>query len=337
MAATNDSMTAFSPYPITFTPVLKDYIWGGRNLARVLGRQLPDGIIAESWEIAAHSDGTTIVDNGALAGKPLTSVHMQLGSELVGRRAAWAQARGKFPLLVKLLDATRRLSVQVHPDDDYARIHEDNELGKTEMWVVLYAEEDAEVVLGVTAGTTRDDFRRALEDGNLNPFLHRVQIKQGDVVCVPSGTLHAILGGSVIAEIQQNSNTTYRVFDWNRIQNGKHRPLHIDKAMDVIDFGIIEPGLCLPRLVSSYQGIHRYRLCQNQYFVADRLDMDFGAIHEDVCNGDSLAIWGVISGGVELNGVKLSAVRFSLLPASMGAYRVTATAESVLLRVILGT
>jgi len=133
-------MTTF--YPLLFTPVLKDYIWGGRNLEK-LGRDLPDGIIAESWEIAGHPDGTTAVANGTYAGKLLTEIQEELGLDLIGTNCAWAQERGKFPLLIKLLDANRPLSVQVHPKDDYALAHEGNELGKTEMWVVLHAEPGA--------------------------------------------------------------------------------------------------------------------------------------------------------------------------------------------------
>jgi len=205
-------MTPKKFYPLTFTPVFKDYIWGGRNLER-LGRELPPGIIAESWDIAGHEDGTSVVDNGFWAGKKLTEVHTKLGLELIGRNNTWAQERGKFPLLIKLLDANQPLSVQVHPGDDYALAKEGNELGKTEMWVVLQAEPRAELILGVRAGTTPTAFRQGIENGALEPYLHHLPVKAGDHICVPAGTLHAIMEGLLIAEIQQNSNTTYRVYD----------------------------------------------------------------------------------------------------------------------------
>ena len=147
-------------YPLLFTPVLKDYIWGGRNLADKLGRELPAGIIAESWEVAAHPDGASVVANGAYAGRTLSELQAELGLALSGSRSAWAEERGKFPLLVKLLDANQNLSVQVHPNDDYAQAHEGNELGKTEMWVVLHAEPGACVQLGVKAGTAPAAFRQ---------------------------------------------------------------------------------------------------------------------------------------------------------------------------------
>ena len=324
-------MTANSLYPLTFTPVLKDYIWGGRNLERVFGRALPPGMIAESWEIAGHKDGTAIVDNGCYAGKLLTDVHAELGLDLIGHRSSWAQERGKFPLLIKLLDANSQLSVQVHPDDAYALAYEGNELGKTEMWVVLQAQPNAEIILGVTEGTTPELFREAIIEGNLEPYLHRIPVKTGDVVCVPSRSIHAILEGLVIAEIQQNSNTTYRVYDWNRLRDGKPRPLHVDKALDVINFDQVEPSLCVPQWVSDENGVRRSRLCHNKYFVTERVEMAADGVFEGSCDGSSFEIWGVIEGSAEINGVSLEAVRFTLLPAAMGAFTVRATSDHVTL------
>ncbi len=324
-------MTSNSLYPLTFTPVLKDYIWGGRNLERSFGRTLPPGIIAESWEIAGHKDGTAIVNNGRYAGKRLTEVHAELGLDLIGSRSQWAQERGKFPHLIKLLDANSQLSVQVHPDDAYALANEGNELGKTEMWVVLQAEPGAEIILGVTKGTTPDLFRDAITEGNLEPYLHRIPVKAGDVVCVPSRSIHAILEGLVIAEIQQNSNTTYRVYDWNRLRDGKPRPLHVDKALDVINFEQVEPSLCAPKLVYDQDGMHRFRLCHNRYFVTERVEMEKGATFSGYGDGSTLEIWGVIEGSAEINETSLNSVQFTLLPAAIGAFTVTATSESVTL------
>lgn len=319
-------------YPLTFDPVLKDYIWGGRNLEK-LGRTLPDGIIAESWDIAGHEDGTSVVNNGRFAGKLLTELHQELGLDLIGRNCQWAQDRGKFPLLIKILDANRQLSVQVHPKDDYALEHEGNELGKTEMWVVMDAKPDAKLQLGVKADTTPEQFRQGIEAGNLEPYLHYVPVKAGDHVCVPAGTLHAIMDGIMIAEIQQNSNTTYRVYDWNRIgADGKPRPLHIDKALDVIDFDKAEPSICPPELISDNDGVKRALLCENEYFVTERVEMAAGATFSGNCDGRSLEIWGVLSGSVTVNDVALTAVQFTLLPAALGAYTITTQADATLLR-----
>ena len=320
-------------YPLLFEPVLKDYIWGGRTLEK-LGRALPpQGPIAESWEIAGHDDGTTVVSNGRFAGQPLTEVQAQLGLDLIGSNNAWALERDKFPLLIKLLDASRPLSVQVHPADDYALAHEGNELGKTEMWVVLDAEPGAELILGVAQGTTPQAFRQGIADGKLEPYLHRLPVRKGDHICVPAGTLHAIMGGILIAEIQQNSNTTYRVYDWNRVgADGQPRPLHIDKALDVINFEQVEPSLKTPVLISEGDGVRREQLCANQYFVTERIIMEEGATFSAKNDGCSLEIWGVLEGAVMISDVILEAIQFSLLPAALGAYTVKALATTTLLR-----
>lgn len=319
-------------YPLLFAPVLKSYIWGGRNLERLYNRPLPEGAIAESWEIAGHEQGTTWVANGRFAGLPLTAVQEQLGLKLIGRRNAWASERGKFPLLIKLLDAHDKLSLQVHPDDDYAIRHEGNELGKTEMWVILHTEPDAAIILGLRRGATAETFRAAIEAGAVEEELHHVPVSPGDFVCVPSGTIHAILGGIVIAEIQQNSNTTYRVFDWNRTENGRARPLHIDKAMDVTDFARVEPQVGRPRLLASAPGVRRELLCDNQYFTTERITLETGAVFTGELTGETLEIWGVIDGSAAVSDTPLNAVQFTLLPAAMGPYRVTSAGGAVCLR-----
>ena len=320
-------------YPLIFEPVLKNYIWGGDNLKKI-GRKLPENEkVAESWEIAAHEDGMTVVKNGAYAGKSLGELLEILGEDLVGRKNGWALKRGKFPLLVKLIDANRNLSVQVHPGDRYARKHEGNELGKSEMWVALDAENDAEIVYGLEEQVTKESFEEAIENGDLEKYLHRVRIKRGDHVCVPSETLHAIMEGALIAEIQQNSNTTYRVYDWNRVgDDGKPRELHVDKALDVINFNQVGMDLPSPKSKKGGKGWTLEGLCQNQYFNSDRYHVKEDAVINGICDGTSLEIWGVLSGSIEINAKKFDSVRFILLPASMGNYEIKAKQPSVLLR-----
>ena len=320
-------------YPLTFAPVLKKYIWGGRNLEK-LGRELPaDGIVAESWEIAGHQDGTTLVKNGALAGKPLTDLVAEYGVDLVGSNNAWALKRGKFPLLIKLLDANRPLSVQVHPKDNYALQHEGNELGKTEMWVILHAEPNAEVIIGVKAGTTPENFRRAIESGQLEKYLHRVPVKTGDHIDVPAGTLHAIMSDVIIAEIQQNSNTTYRVYDWNRVgADGNPRLLHVDKAMDVINFEQVEPGLPHPKLLADEGGVRRLGLVRNEYFITERVEIQAGSTYHGECTGKTMEIWGLIAGDATIDNVDCQAIQFVLLPAVLGKFSVHAKSGAILLR-----
>jgi mannose-6-phosphate isomerase len=320
-------------YPMLFQPVFKDYIWGGRRLKQ-LGRELPEGKqIAESWEIAAHEDGMVLVENGAFAGKSLQWVLDLLGENLIGSRNDWALELGKFPWLVKLLDANDRLSVQVHPEDAYAREHENGELGKTEMWVVLEAEPEAAIIYGLSQNVSQEGLQKAIHTGCLSDYLNQIQIQRGDHICVPAGTLHAILAGAVIAEIQQNSNVTYRVFDWNRMgDNGESRELHVEKALDVINFSQVGCTLPEPAIIESTGAITRQRLCRNQYFTTERILFQPGAVLTGECDGSTLEIWGVIDGEAEIAGKLLSAVRFVLLPASLGLYKVHAPHGAVLLR-----
>jgi mannose-6-phosphate isomerase len=325
-------------YPLTFEPVFRDYIWGGRNLETLLGRALPPGIVAESWEISGHPSSPTPVEAGPLAGRTLPQVLDLWGEALVGTCSRWATARGKFPLLVKLLDANRPLSVQVHPPDAYALAHEDGELGKAEMWYVLHARPGAELIYGLSQETTPGAFRAALESGDLGRYLHRLPVQQGDTLLVPTGTLHALLEGIVVAEIQQNSDTTYRVYDWGRMgADGRPRTLHVDKALDVIDFDMVRPQAAEAVTVDVKRGLARAELARCPYFVVERVDLESGARFEGRCDGTTFEIWGSVSGSarVEWAGdpVALPAVRFVLLPAALGEYGVWGKEPATLLRV----
>lgn len=317
-------------YPLLFEPVLKDYVWGGRSLAERFGRDLPPGVTAESWEIAAHPNGMTRVSNGRYAGQTLGALQQKLGLRLIGSNNSWAQDREKFPLLVKLLDARQPLSVQVHPDDDYALVNEGNELGKSEMWVILEADPDAAVILGVTPGTTPAAFRTGIETGRLIQYLHRIPVRAGDVVNVPAGSVHAILGGVVIAEIQQNSDTTYRVFDWGR--DDPNRPLHVEQSLAVINFDQVAPGTAVPALTGSGDGWERWAVSRSPYFTVERVRLGQGASYEGDADGRSLEIWGLMSGRAAVTGggqtVDLDAVVFTLLPAALGPFTVSAKGDN---------
>jgi len=199
-------------YPLTFDPVFKDYVWGGRNLAEKLGRQIPEGVVAESWEIAAHPHGSSLINNGPLAGQTLTDAMELWGEALIGSNSQQALELGKFPLLIKLLDANRWLSVQVHPDDTYGLANE-GEFGKTEMWIVLEAEPGAEIIYGFTRGVNVERYAAEVAADRAADSLHRLPVKKGDVIFVPAGAIHALGPGIIVAEIQQNSDTTYRIYD----------------------------------------------------------------------------------------------------------------------------
>jgi mannose-6-phosphate isomerase len=326
-------------YPLTFDPAFRDYVWGGRNLETLYGRKLPPGIIAESWEISGHPSAPTVAAAGYWAGRGLPEIMTSLGERLVGERGRWALERDKFPLLIKLLDANQDLSVQVHPDDEYALEHEGGELGKTEMWYVLHAEPGAEVILGVRPGITRADFRAALETGRLESVLHKVPVRAGQAVAVPAGMVHALLAGLVVAEIQQNSDTTYRVYDWDRVgADGKPRPLQIEKALEVIDFKA-QGTIATPQALSELPDMTQVELVRNDYFVVEEVSLQSGALYFGACDGATMEIWGCVNGeaAIEWQGrsVTLPTIRFALLPATLGEFQVTARQACNLLRVYL--
>jgi mannose-6-phosphate isomerase len=328
-------------YPLTFNPVFKDYIWGGRNLQTKLGRELPPGIVAESWEISGHPSSPTQVNNGPLSGRSLPDLLDLLGTDLVGTHSQPMLDRGKFPLLIKLLDANQPLSVQVHPDDKYAGHHEKGELGKTEMWYILHAKPEARLIYGLKPGVTPESFRQNLEAGRLETCLHELPVKPGDAVFIPAGSVHAIMEGILLAEIQQTSDTTYRVYDWNRVgPDGNPRPLHVDKALEVINFHQVEPGPYLPQLLEEDPRLKREMITACPYFNVERVSLkEAEAIFAGNCSGPTFEIWGTMSGNCQIDwagqSLALPAVRFTLLPALLGEFKVRALEPSVLLRVYI--
>lgn len=326
-------------YPMTFIPVFRDYIWGGRRLETLFGRELPPGIVAESWEISGHPAGPTLASDGYWTGRSLPDILAELGESLAGSRSRWALERGRFPLLVKLLDANQDLSLQVHPGDAYALAH-DGDLGKTEMWYVLYAEPGADLILGLEPEVTADELRDALASGDTASVLRSLPVVAGQAVDVPAGTLHALRAGLVVTEIQQNSDATYRVHDWGRLgADGRPRPLHLDRALDVISFGQIPPGIVLPTPLYDLEGVRAFELVRNQYFVVEEVAFQPGARYMGWCEGETMEIWGCMSGAVQVgwsgDPLELDAIRYVLLPATLGEYAITASEPSVCLRVYL--
>ncbi|NLW08777.1 MAG: class I mannose-6-phosphate isomerase [Firmicutes bacterium] len=227
-------------YPLRFEPVLKERIWGGTGLRDELGRELPDGKIGESWEITCREDGDSRVAAGPLQGKYLSELVDEFGPELLGEKIA-GTARYGFPLLLKILDAQDVLSVQVHPDDEFAAAHEGC-AGKNEVWYILKARPGARIIYGLRPGVTKEEFIAALNRGQLEKCLNEVAVKAGEIYPIPPGLVHALGEGIMVVELQQNSDLTYRVFDWNRLDGqGQARPLHVEKALQVIDFGKAPP------------------------------------------------------------------------------------------------
>lgn len=221
-------------YPLKFNPVYKDYMWGGRNLEK-LNKNIPKGIVAESWELSTHKDGVTTIGNGKFKGKLATEVFKEYGEKILGKEIY--KKYNDLPILIKFIDAQNNLSVQVHPDDDYASKYEDGQNGKTEMWYIVEADKDAQLIYGLKQGITKDIFKNHIEKETVEECLNYINGEKGDLLNIPAGTVHAIGKGILIVEIQQKSNLTYRVYDYNRTDKyGKKRELHIDKALDVISF-----------------------------------------------------------------------------------------------------
>ena len=232
-------------YPLRFEPLFRRYIWGGRRLADVLKKPIGDQTAAESWEVVDHQDDQSIVRFGDLSGKSLRELIAEHGNDLIGKELMKKisadslpdHLRNRFPLLLKFLDANRNLSVQVHPDDEFGATLSPPDLGKTEAWYVMHADPGSKIYAGLKAGVSAESFRSAIESGDTESTLHSFEPKQGDCVFIRAGTQHAIGAGLLIAEIQQASNTTFRVYDWGRVgADGQPRELHIEQAIKATDF-----------------------------------------------------------------------------------------------------
>lgn len=211
-------------------PALKDYLWGGTRLKNDFGFQTDLDIVAEGWMLSCHKDGENCIENGQYKGKTLSEALDILGKESLGTNA---NAFDRFPILIKLIDAKKDLSVQVHPDNDYA-LRVEGEYGKTECWYILDCDEGAELIYGFKDKITQEEFKQRVADNTFLEVVNKVKVHKGDLFFIEAGTLHAIGGGILLAEIQQNSNTTYRVYDYGRLgADGKPRPLHTEKAVEV--------------------------------------------------------------------------------------------------------
>lgn len=214
--------------PIKLKPVFKEIVWGGNRLKNDYGFESDLNNIAEAWMLCARDDGDNIIENGEYKGTSFKEL-IKNNKELLGTKGSSYE---EFPLLIKFIDANSDLSVQVHPDDEYAKIHE-NSYGKTEAWYILDCDEGAELIYGFNKEISTDEFKKSIEDNTFLRYVNKVKVKKGDVFFISAGTLHAIGGGILLAEVQQNCNTTYRVYDYNRKVNGKPRELHVEKALDV--------------------------------------------------------------------------------------------------------
>ena len=255
--------------PFLLSPVGKDYLWGGRRLKDDFNKKIDLDPLAETWECSTHPNGPSIVASGEFKGMLLSDV-LKEHPEFVGSHPNVCD--GQIPILIKFIDAKKDLSVQVHPSDEYAYIHENGSLGKTEMWYVIDALPDSSLVYGFHHSVSKEEVRKAIEKGELEKYMNRVHVKKGDMFFIPTGTVHAIGKGCLIAEIQESSDLTYRLYDYNRVdKDGKLRPLHIDKALEVANLNCIESP-------KQPMNVYRYKhgratefLARCKYFQVERM------------------------------------------------------------------
>lgn len=288
--------------PIVFEPIFMDRVWGGRRLETHFGKRLPThGRIGESWEIVDRPEAQSVVYNDPLRGQTLHELWTNHRSEVFGDHAPESP---RFPLLFKLLDARERLSVQVHPPAGVAPSL--NGEPKTEMWYILDNYGDGDIFAGLQDGVTREAFEEALHAGSVEETVHRLPVGPGDFIFIPSGRIHAIGAGNVIVEVQQNSDTTYRVFDWNRVGlDGKTRQLHIRESLESIDFTDFEPALQVPEGET---------LVDCPYFHVEKWDLDQP---RHASQPGSFAIFTVLTGAVKSGGFEFHPGEFFLVPAAM--------------------
>ncbi len=255
---------------LKLTPAIKDYIWGGTRLSKEFDMVSFTDRQAEAWVLSCHEAGHSIVENGEDKGKTLAEVISEKGKGCLGTNC---EKFSFFPILIKLIDARDNLSVQVHPDNDYA-MKVEGEYGKTEAWYIMDCDEGAEIIYGFKKDISKEEFRKSIEENTLLDYVNRVKVKKGDIFFIEAGTLHAICKGILLAEVQQNSNTTYRVYDYGRLQNGKPRELHVEKALDVTSTKAIDAtGKPMGETVKK-DGFSETLLTSCELFTMKRLDIE---------------------------------------------------------------
>ena len=325
-----------SLYPLKFSPIYKEKVWGGRTLEKI-GRTLPGDSntkIGESWELVDLSTTSvsgggggaerSVVSNGDLAGKSLHELIEQFGKDLIGDLPLTED--GNFPLLVKFLDANEHLSVQVHPSQEYADTHDDAFL-KSECWYVVNATSNGCIFKGIKQGVTPQQYRKAIEDGNVEELMIKIPVKAGDCHYLPSGTCHALGAGVLVAEVQTPSDTTFRVYDWGR----EGRELHIDQAMACIDFGPCDVEEDKRSHVAGmFTTVTRLVTCE--YFILERIKMSES--YEQEIPYDQPAVWMIVEGDGEIIMPDGTITEFTkgetlLIPAKMDGAKVKLNNDTV--------
>lgn len=306
-------------YPIKFAPILKEKIWGGTKLNTVLGKDTQQDNIGESWEISSVKNNESIVVNGEFCGKTLKELIKKYKDELVGN-VVYKTFKNNFPLLIKFIDAKTDLSVQLHPNDILAKKRH-NSYGKTEMWYIMQAEESSRLILGFNSAITPSDYQKHLKEKTLPSILNEVKVNEGDTFFIPTGTIHAIGKGVMLAEIQQTSDITYRVYDWDRKQaDGKSRTLHKREALEAINFGFKGEKMVYDKVENKSNP-----LVSCNYFTTNYLHI---TSNKEINNKDkdSFVIYMCIEGQATLTGYEFEeTISFGetiLIPASLKQFDV---------------
>ena len=310
-------------YPIKFKPILKDKIWGGSKLRTILKKDTKSNHTGESWEISEVEKSVSIVSNGPLKGNSLTTILSHYKGLLVGK-SNYEKFGEKFPLLIKFIDAKTELSVQLHPNDQLAK-QRHNSLGKTEMWYIMQADEDAKINIGFNKYVTEADYIKHLDEGKIPEILNFETVQKGDSFFIKTGKVHAIGAGVLLAEIQQTSDITYRIYDWDREDhNGNRRELHTALAIDAIDFNHSNDfKIDYNKTINSSSEISSCK-----YFTTNFLPVE-GELTKDYSNLDSFVIYMCVSGAaditVEGNTETIAMGQTVLIPARNNKVEISAT------------
>lgn len=302
---------------------VKDYLWGGQKLRKDFNKESKSEIIAESWELSAHPDGASIIDNEPYQSLSFIDYLEKKGNQVIGKNYHGE----RFPILNKFIDAKGSLSIQVHPEDDYAQTHE-NDNGKTEMWYIVDADPDSYIYYGVKESVSKEEVSKAIEEGSIESLLNKVAVKKGDSFFIEAGTIHAIGAGIVIYEVQQNSNVTYRVYDFKRKdKDGKERDLHVRQALEVSN---LEPNKVYEFSNENQIDPSLVRLCKSEYFDVFKGEVTNQSLKITEESFQALTFLegsGRILAGQEINYKKGDSF---FIPAQDGSYTIEGTGEFIL-------
>lgn len=314
-------------YILKLNPVFKDYLWGGTKLRDEYGFKSDLDKLAEGWMLSCHKDGENTIENGEFSGKALSEV-VKSNPEILGENGKKFEY---FPILIKLIDAKDDLSVQVHPDNEYA-MRIENEYGKTECWYILDCEEGAELIYGFNRAISSKEFKERIADNTFLETVNKVKVKKGDLFFIEAGTLHAIGKGILLAEIQQNSNTTYRVYDYGRLgADGKPRDLHVEKAVDVTNCTPPTRSTAPEGALTEYDGYSRQTLTKCDLFNVEKVSIN--SEFADIADEKSFVSVLVTNGKGIIDNIEIKKGDSLFIPAKYGEFTVKGNIEIIVTRV----